>query len=637
MSLSNVLSSVHFWQRRDRTSKSRWRLNSQALTLYPLLIRVIGVNSKISVKELFRILILVSPALFLLSACGGGGGGNGGGGEGNPLWVTIDTTSSIVQISSVDLHGEAYCDNCPPSEVALGYCPPIQGPLSSAIDVTWKNLTTGETGNTIHGISGSCSCLFSYCYTSYSHQWVAYSVPLVIGGDLIEVKASNLSGASATDTVTITRIPASPVELVAVAGKEEVTLNWNNVAGATSYNLYWSTTANLTMDTATKIAGVASPYVHTGLTDDVTYYYFVTAVIGGFESPPSQTVFATPGWQTEVIAPTTATTDNWATSIAMDSAGHAHVHYAFDECAHYSTLPPNFTYCDSYNYYNNYITDASGSWTGQQVGHSPYVDANIAVDSGDTVHIGYADLSGITHEVYVSGAWNSEVIDAAGWCKSSFALDSANKSHFAYWAISPPIQELRYATNIAGAWVHGAVDTFTQDIGCSVPGSPLSITVDLTGTAHLAYAGRYPDYGLKYATNQGGTWISTTIDTGYITELSTAVDANGRTHITYSDNNHYIKYAHQDALGTWVINVIDNSGSTGYPSLALDASGIVHLSYISGLNGWQLIYATNSTGTWRFLPIDGADYADTALALDVQGKVHLSYFSSGNLKYATNR
>ena len=572
-----------------------------------------------------------------LGGCGGGGDGDGGGVTSNPLWVYIDAISPSVQTSSVDLRGKAYCDNCPPSEVAFGYCPAIQSPLSSAVDVTWKNLTTGAAGSAIHGISGTCSCLFSYCFTSYSHQWMAYGVPLAIGEDVIEVKASDTSGASAADTITLTRTPATPEGLAAAAGKAEVTLNWNSVAEAASYNLYWATSASLNMDTATRIAGVASPYVHNGLTDGVTYYYFVTAVNGIYESPASPPVFATPGWRTEVIAPTTATTDRRDTSIAMDSAGNAHVHYAYNECTHYTQTGTGIWYCDVYNYFNEYISDATGSWVAQLIGHSSYVDANIAVDTGDTVHVGYAGNQGITHAVYANGTWAAETIDAGGWCDSSLVLDATDKVHFAYYASSTSAGELRYATNVSGSWVHGVVETFTQDIGCSVPGMPLSIAVDSTGTAHIAYSGRYPDYGLKYATNQGGTWATSTVDTGYVPNLSAALDTNGWMHVAYSDNAGHIKYAHQDGAGTWAIEFIESEGSPNYPSLALDAAGNVHVSYVSWLNGSRLIYATDSSGAWRIIPIDGADFAVTALALDPYGKVNISYFSGGSLKYATNK
>jgi len=58
----------------------------------------------------------------------------------------------------------------------------------------------------------------------------------------------------------------------------QVTLSWSASEGATSYNLYWSTSPNPTKATATKIEGVTSPYVHSGLTNNIKYYYFLTAV-----------------------------------------------------------------------------------------------------------------------------------------------------------------------------------------------------------------------------------------------------------------------------------------------------------------------------------------------------------------------
>ena len=573
----------------------------------------------------------------MISGCPGGGGDATGSGTYNPLWVYIDTTNPTVQTSSVDLHGKAYCDNCPASEVAFGYCPPIQGPLSSAVGITWKNRTSGATGIAVDGIYGSCSCLFSYCFTSYSHQWMAYAVPLDIGTNVVDVIASDTTGASATDTVTLTRIPASPVSLSAVAGSGEVTLSWNNVAGATSYNLYWSNTADLTVGNGTRIAAVTSPYLHSGLTDNVTYYYLVTAVIDGFESPPSATVFATPGWRTEFVAPTTASTDLRTTSIAMDSASVTHVHDAYNQCTHYSTNPDTgFTYCDAYSYFNDYITDATGSWVTQAVDPSVYVDADIAVDSAGIVHIGYAGYQGIIHAKYAGGAWTAETVDAQGWCSSSLALDAANKVHLAYYANSASSSELRYATDAPGTWVHHTVDLFTRDTGCSMPAASLSIAVDAAGAADIAYAGKYPDYGLEYATNRSGAWINATIDTGYILNLSAALDANGKMHVVYADNAHQIRYAHQDASDAWVTEVVA-AGSGNDPSLALDASGHAHISYVSSLNGSQLIYATNAAGSWHFVPLGNADFAATAIALDPLGKVHISYFSGGNLRYATNR
>jgi len=65
------------------------------------------------------------------------------------------------------------------------------------------------------------------------------------------------------------------------------------VAGATSYNLYWSQNRGVTPATGTKIADIKSPHVHTGLTEGATYSYIVTAVNAAGESSRSEEVTIT--------------------------------------------------------------------------------------------------------------------------------------------------------------------------------------------------------------------------------------------------------------------------------------------------------------------------------------------------------
>jgi len=88
--------------------------------------------------------------------------------------------------------------------------------------------------------------------------------------------------------------PATPTGVIASPGNNEVVINWNSVSGATSYNIYWSTTTGVTTANGTKIAGVTNPYIHTGLTNGTTYYYIVTAVNSYGESAASSQVSATP-------------------------------------------------------------------------------------------------------------------------------------------------------------------------------------------------------------------------------------------------------------------------------------------------------------------------------------------------------
>jgi len=98
---------------------------------------------------------------------------------------------------------------------------------------------------------------------------------------------------SATTLPAMPTVPAAPTGVAATGGTNQVTISWAAVSNATSYNIYWSTTTGVTTATGTKITGVSSPYVQTGLTASTTYYYIVTAVNSAGESPPSSQVSAT--------------------------------------------------------------------------------------------------------------------------------------------------------------------------------------------------------------------------------------------------------------------------------------------------------------------------------------------------------
>jgi lysophospholipase L1-like esterase len=87
-------------------------------------------------------------------------------------------------------------------------------------------------------------------------------------------------------------IPLAPTEVKAVAGDRQAVISWDAVPNATIYNIYWSTSPNVSSRSGTKLASVKSPYTHSGLTPGKTYYYVVTAVSGFGESDDSDKVSA---------------------------------------------------------------------------------------------------------------------------------------------------------------------------------------------------------------------------------------------------------------------------------------------------------------------------------------------------------
>lgn len=101
--------------------------------------------------------------------------------------------------------------------------------------------------------------------------------------------------AEGTDPLTPEPAPQPVTTLAAEPGDGQVTISWSAVPSTARYDLYRGTSPTISKLDATKLQGVTSPYVHTGLTNNTTYYYFVVAVNNTGESPESTIVNATPG------------------------------------------------------------------------------------------------------------------------------------------------------------------------------------------------------------------------------------------------------------------------------------------------------------------------------------------------------
>ena len=115
-------------------------------------------------------------------------------------------------------------------------------------------------------------------------RWRNFPVILVL---LVTV---SLAGCGSADEP-----PAAPENLTATAGASVVTLDWDAVTDATSYNVYRSLSSG---DLSSKIllasALTATAYTDTNVTSGTTYYYQVTAENSDGESNGSAEVSATP-------------------------------------------------------------------------------------------------------------------------------------------------------------------------------------------------------------------------------------------------------------------------------------------------------------------------------------------------------
>jgi hypothetical protein len=118
-----------------------------------------------------------------------------------------------------------------------------------------------------------------------------YRLVLTLGGGAWWVDAAEieLNGEEAPPPV-----PDPPTNIQALAGDRQVTLSWDSSTGATSYNIYFSTSPGVTPETGTKIAGATSPHIHDSLPAGQPYFYIVTAQNDSGESAASTEVSATP-------------------------------------------------------------------------------------------------------------------------------------------------------------------------------------------------------------------------------------------------------------------------------------------------------------------------------------------------------
>jgi hypothetical protein len=101
---------------------------------------------------------------------------------------------------------------------------------------------------------------------------------------------------------------SAPKNLAAILGNLQVNLTWDAVSDATSYSVYWSTTAGVTKENAHYDNIYGAEYEDEGLTDGTTYYYRVATVnptgVGDLSKEVSVTLPSQDSVQGAWISPT---------------------------------------------------------------------------------------------------------------------------------------------------------------------------------------------------------------------------------------------------------------------------------------------------------------------------------------------
>lgn len=137
---------------------------------------------------------------------------------------------------------------------------------------------------------------------------------------VLALSAATLAGCP-SDPAEPPAPPAAPTGLTAAPADSAVTLAWTAAPGATSYNVYRWNVAGQPLASVTKLgSGISATTFNADAANDTEWFFRVTAVNAGGESPPSGEVSATPLLSLLPAAPTgvKATASNQAVTITWD-------------------------------------------------------------------------------------------------------------------------------------------------------------------------------------------------------------------------------------------------------------------------------------------------------------------------------
>ena len=127
-----------------------------------------------------------------------------------------------------------------------------------------------------------------YRYELYITLTIIFCM-VVVGCGSTNAQKGAIGGAAAGVPNTKPTVKATTPET------RDVTLAWDDVPGATSYNIYWSDKPGVTKNNGTKISNAQNPHKIAELKKGKKYYFVVTAVNASGESKGSEEFSITVG------------------------------------------------------------------------------------------------------------------------------------------------------------------------------------------------------------------------------------------------------------------------------------------------------------------------------------------------------
>jgi lysophospholipase L1-like esterase/fibronectin type 3 domain-containing protein len=172
--------------------------------------------------------------------------------------------------------------------------------LNEQAIVRWTVVET-EDANTSHNIYWSTSSGVTKgngtkivnAVSPYTHENLTNGTIYYYVVTTVNQRGESIESEETSATPDLGNMPTAPTGVTAIEGDRQATIRWNAVNNATTYNIYWSTSADVSSTSGTKIEAVTSPHTHTALTQGTVYNYVMTAVNGYGESLDSATVSVT--------------------------------------------------------------------------------------------------------------------------------------------------------------------------------------------------------------------------------------------------------------------------------------------------------------------------------------------------------
>jgi hypothetical protein len=202
----------------------------------------------------------------------------------------LDTTGSLLQLSD---YTNTFTTESAPVAVPDAPSGITATPGNGQVRLDWLAVNGATSYNVHYGLnSGIYDRLIPDARAPFVHLGLANNQPyyyIVTAVNGFGESGYPNSGEVSATPVFPTGNPLPPASLTVAPVNGQDTVTWDAVAGATSYNLYWSNTP-ITPDRNSAdnvIRNVASPYIHMNLTDGQNYCYIITALNSSGESADS--------------------------------------------------------------------------------------------------------------------------------------------------------------------------------------------------------------------------------------------------------------------------------------------------------------------------------------------------------------